>query len=64
MKDRLLSDHIVPTYKLDSLPATTADRRDSETIFATTNQIVPPQTRRNKEGRLLTERLIVAASSR
>ena len=53
-EDRLLSDHIVPTAKLDPLPVAAADRRDFATILATTeSEIVLSRARRDEEGRLL-----------
>ena len=53
-EDRLLSDHIVPTSELDPLPVAAADRRDFETILATTHaQVVLSRSRRDGEGRLL-----------
>ena len=53
-EDRLLSDHIVPTAQLDPLPAGAADRRDFETILATTSrQVVLSRARRDSDGRLL-----------
>ena len=53
-EDRILSDHIIPTSDLDPLPVNTADRRDFETILATTShQVVLSQARRDGEGRLL-----------
>jgi len=53
-EDRLLSDHIIPTAQLDPLPVGAADRRDFETILATTeSQIVLSRSRRDSEGRLL-----------
>ena len=53
-EDRLLSDHIVPTAELDPLPFATVDRRDFETILATTErQVVLSRARRDQEGRLL-----------
>ena len=53
-EDRLLSDHIIPTGELDPLPVGAADRRDFETIMATTErQIVLSRSRRDSEGRLL-----------
>ena len=36
-EDRLISDHIIPTAELDPLPVGAADRRDFETILATTS---------------------------
>ena len=53
-EDRLLSDHIVPTADLDPLPVAAADRRDFETILATTERgVVLSHARRDEEGRLL-----------
>ena len=53
-EDRLLSDHIVPTAELDPLPVAAADRRDFETILATTeSEIVLSRARRGEDGRLL-----------
>ena len=53
-EDRLLSHHIVPTEQLDPLPFAVADRRDFETILATTKrQVVLSRARRSDEGRLL-----------
>ena len=53
-EDRLLSDHIVPTAELDPLPVAAADRRDFETILATTEcTVVLSRARRDEEGRLL-----------
>ena len=53
-EDRLLSDHIVPTAELDPLPVAGADRRDFETILATTeSQVVLSRARRDDDGRLL-----------
>ena len=53
-EDRILSDHIIPTSELDPLPVATADRRDFETILATTSrQVVLSQARRDGQGRLL-----------
>ena len=53
-EDRLVPDHVVPLTELDPLPVSTADRRDFETIMATTGrQIVLSRARRDEEGRLL-----------
>lgn len=53
-EDRLISDHVVPTAELDPLPVAAADRRDFETILATTErQLVLSRARRDSEGRLL-----------
>ncbi len=53
-EDRLISDHIIPTSELDPLPVAAADRRDFETILATTaGQVVLSRSRRDSEGRLL-----------
>jgi hypothetical protein len=53
-EDRLLSDHIISTAELDPLPVSAADRRDFETILATTkDQVVLSRARRDADGRLL-----------
>ena len=53
-EDRLISDHIIPTVELDPLPVGAADRRDFDTILATTGrQIILSRARRDSEGRLL-----------
>jgi hypothetical protein len=53
-EDRLLSDHIIPTTELDPLPVSAADRRDFETILATTEcQVILSRARRDADGRLL-----------
>jgi PD-(D/E)XK nuclease superfamily len=53
-EDRLLSDHIVPRAQLDPLPAAEADRRDFQTILATTeHEVVLSYSRRDSGGRLL-----------
>lgn len=53
-EDRLLSDHIIPTTELDPLPVSAADRRDFETILATTQrQVILSRARRDADGRLL-----------
>lgn len=53
-EDRLLADHIIPTAELDPLPVASADRRDFETILATTErQVVLSRARRDSDGRLL-----------
>ncbi len=53
-EDRLLSDHVIPTSELDPLPVAAADRRDFETILASTmKQVVLSRSRRDGEGRLL-----------
>jgi RecB family exonuclease len=53
-EDRLLSDHIVPRVKLDPLPASEADRRDFQTVLATTQrEVVLSYSRRDSDGRLL-----------
>ena len=53
-EDRLISDHIIPTAELDPLPVGAADRRDYQTILATTErQVVLSRARRDSEGRLL-----------
>lgn len=53
-EDRLISDHIIPTAELDPLPIGAADRRDFETILATTEgEVTLSRARRDGEGRLL-----------
>ncbi|WP_339913385.1 PD-(D/E)XK nuclease family protein [uncultured Brevundimonas sp.] len=53
-EDRLIPDHVIPKFDLDPLPVDAADRRDFETILATTHrQIVLSRARRDGEGRLL-----------
>ena len=63
-EDRLISDHIIPTAELDPLPVGAADRRDFETILATTGgQIVMSRARRDSEGRLLGRSALLGAVS-
>lgn len=63
-EDRLISDHIIPTAELDPLPVGAADRRDFETILATTSgQIVMSRARRDSEGRLLGRSALLGAAS-
>ncbi|ALC11375.1 PD-(D/E)XK nuclease family protein [Sphingopyxis sp. 113P3] len=53
-EDRLIPDHIIPTPVLDPLPVNLADRRDFETILATTGDtVVLSRARRDSDGRLL-----------
>ena len=53
-EDRLIPDHIVPTPVLDPLPVNLADRRDFDTILATTaDTVVLSRARRDSDGRLL-----------
>lgn len=53
-EDRLLPDHIIPSEEIDPLPIGTADRRDFETILATTHtEVVLSRPRRDGEGRML-----------
>lgn len=53
-EDRLIPDHIIPTPVLDPLPVNLADRRDFETIIATTaDTVVLSRARRDSDGRLL-----------
>lgn len=53
-EDRLLSDHIISRAQLDPLSAADADRRDFQTILATTErQVVLSFSRRDSDGRLL-----------
>jgi hypothetical protein len=63
-EDRLISDHIIPTAELDPLPVGAADRRDFETILATTSgQIVMSRARRDSEGRLLGRSALIGPAS-
>lgn len=53
-EDRLIPDHIIPTGELDPLPVNLADRRDFDTILATTGSgVVLSRARRDRDGRLL-----------
>ncbi|MDI9849542.1 PD-(D/E)XK nuclease family protein [Rhodoblastus sp. 17X3] len=53
-EDRLIPDHIIPTPVLDPLPVSLADRRDFETILATTaDEVILSRARRASDGRLL-----------
>lgn len=53
-EDRLIPDHIIPTPVLDPLPVNLADRRDFETILATTGgTVVLSRARRDSDGHLL-----------
>jgi hypothetical protein len=61
-EDRLISDHIISTIDLDPLPVGAADRRDFETILATTErQVVLSRARRDSEGRLLGRSTLLGA---
>jgi hypothetical protein len=60
-EDRLIPDHIIPTTVLDPLPVNLADRRDFETILATTTgTVVLSRARRDSDGRLLGRSPLVA----
>jgi hypothetical protein len=53
-EDRLLPDHIIPSTQIDPLPIGIADRRDFQTILATTrSEVVLSRPRRDGEGRML-----------
>lgn len=53
-EDRLIPNHIIPTAELDPLPINLADRRDFETILATTaGEVALSRARRDGDGRLL-----------
>ena len=53
-EDRLIPNHIIPTRELDPLPVSLADRRDFETILATTSgEFSLSRARRDSDGRLL-----------
>ena len=61
-EDRLIPDHIIPTAELDPLPVSLADRRDFETILATTaGDVVLSRARRDSDGRLLGRSPLLAA---
>ena len=61
-EDRLIPDHIIPTAELDPLPVSLADRRDFETILATTSgEVVLSRARRDSDGRLLGRSPLFAA---
>ena len=63
-EDRLISDHVIPTAQLDPLPVNSADRRDFETILATTeDEVILSRARRDSEGRLLGRSPLLAAQS-
>ncbi len=61
-EDRLIPDHVIPTAELDSLSVSLADRRDFETIIATTpGDIVLSCARRDSDGRPLGRSPLLAA---
>lgn len=61
-EDRLLPNHIIPSAILDPLPVSLADRRDFETILATTaGEVVLLRARRESDGRLLGRSPLLAA---
>lgn len=61
-EDRLIPDHIIPTAEIDPLPVSLADRRDFETIVATTSgEVVLSRARRDSDGRLLGRSPLFAA---
>ena len=63
-EDRLLADHIIPAAELDPLPVASADRRDFETILATSErQIVLSRARRDSDGRLLGRSVLLQGQS-
>ncbi|MFZ4603949.1 MAG: PD-(D/E)XK nuclease family protein [Caulobacterales bacterium] len=54
MEDRLIPDHVIPAKTLDPLPIAHADRRDFETILATTEkEVVQSWARHDADGREL-----------
>lgn len=62
-EDRLISDHIIPITELDPLPVGAADRRDFDTILATTErEVILSRARRDGEGRLLGRSSLLGAS--
>ena len=53
-EDRLIADHVIASQDLDPLPVARADRRDFETILATTEkELVLSWARRDGDGREL-----------
>ena len=61
-EDRLIPDHIIRTTELDPLPVSLADRRDFETILATTSgEVALSRARRDSDGRLLGRSPLLAA---
>jgi hypothetical protein len=53
-EDRLLPGHVVPSAELEPLTVTMADRRDFDTILATTErEVALSRARRDADGRLL-----------
>ncbi|SAL05557.1 PD-(D/E)XK nuclease superfamily protein [Caballeronia calidae] len=53
-EDPLIPEHIIPAAEFNPLPVSAADRRDFDTILATTaGQVVLSRARRNGDGRLL-----------
>ena len=61
-EDRLIPHHVIPTADLDPLPVSLADRRDFQTILATTpNELVLSRARRDSDGRLLGPSPLLAA---
>lgn len=63
-EDRLIPDHIIPTPALDPLPVNLADRRDFETILATTaDTVILSRARRDSDGRLLGRSPLLAGHS-
>ncbi len=62
-EDRLIPDHVIPTAELDPLPVALADRRDFQTILATTSdEVVLSRARRDSDGRLLGRSPLLAES--
>lgn len=63
-EDRLIPNHIIPTDVLDPLPVSVADRRDFETILATTSgEVWLSRARRDSDGRLLGRSPLLAGYS-
>lgn len=61
-EDRLIPDHVIAKLDLDPLPVDAADRRDFETILATTERhVVLSRSRRDGEGRLLGRTVMAGA---
>ncbi len=63
-EDRLIPDHIIPTAVLDPMPINLCDRRNFETIMATTSEsVVVSRARRDSDGRLLGRSPLLADGS-
>lgn len=64
-EDRLIPNHVIAKLDLDPLPVDAADRRDFETILATTERhVVLSRSRRDGEGRLLGRTAMAGATAK